>query len=87
MGGCGHPNNQHPYNLPIQPIQLDYEYTQEISQMMRTSFGARYLTAKDLIFLIRHDRGKVNRTSRGKASASTPRTAVAAAAEAPKSKP
>ncbi len=23
--------------------------------------GARYLTAEDLIFLIRHDRGKVNR--------------------------
>lgn len=28
---------------------------------MATRRGARYLSAEDLIFLIRHDRGKVNR--------------------------
>lgn len=31
------------------------------ARALATRRGARYLTAEDLIFLIRHDRGKVNR--------------------------
>lgn len=38
-------------------------YTKQIVQAraLATRRGARYLSAEDLIFLIRHDRGKVNR--------------------------
>lgn len=45
------------------PIRSTYSLQRQILQAraLANRRGARYLTAEDLIFLIRHDRGKVNR--------------------------
>jgi transcription initiation protein SPT3 len=51
--------------FPMSPCFLSYcrlLYRQIVqARALATRRGARYLNAEDLIFLIRHDRGKVNR--------------------------
>lgn len=43
------------------PISIDISRQIVQARALASRRGARYLNAEDLIFLIRHDRGKVNR--------------------------